>query len=236
MHVGRRLQITDGGGTVYATIASSSYSDPNTTVNLTVDSGDTVDSSISAVSYALLSAATTNPSLEQAVHLIARGSASGVSSLDFTDLSGTYSCYELIISNLEPGTDAVTLVLRTSTNNGSSFDSGASDYGWMVGLSSVADAWAGTNDQTAASISLSSASLLGNGSNESSAFSIKVFDPADASRTRVVSQGAITSTTGNVHLNTSAGARLSNTAVDAFQILVSSGNLSCDYVLLGYLA
>ena len=60
-HVGRRVNIMDSGGTDYGTIATSSYSNPTTTLTVTLDSGS-IDSGISAVSYGLISH--DNPSIE----------------------------------------------------------------------------------------------------------------------------------------------------------------------------
>jgi hypothetical protein len=53
---------------------------------------------------------------------------SGAASQDFIDLSDTYIAY-LFSFNLAPST-ASNLYVRTSTNNGSSFNTGASDYAW----------------------------------------------------------------------------------------------------------
>lgn len=53
-HAGRRLKVT-GSATGYCTIASSSYSNPNTTVNVTMDSGN-LPATLSAVHVSILSA------------------------------------------------------------------------------------------------------------------------------------------------------------------------------------
>lgn len=53
---------------------------------------------------------------------------SGASSQDFTDLSDTYVGY-LFLFNLIPSTSSI-MYARTSTDNGSSFNTGASDYAW----------------------------------------------------------------------------------------------------------
>jgi hypothetical protein len=60
LHVGRRLRITDSG-TVYGTIIDSSYSAPDTTITVELDSG-TIDSSLSAFDYSIVSFV--NPSVE----------------------------------------------------------------------------------------------------------------------------------------------------------------------------
>lgn len=53
--------------------------------------------------------------------------ASSSSSIDFTNLS-TDVMYVIVIDNLTPTTGGTSLYLRTSSNNGSSYDSGATDY------------------------------------------------------------------------------------------------------------
>jgi len=53
--VNRRIQMSITGSTLYGTIASSSYSAPDTTVTVTMDSGS-LDNTLSAVNYGLLTA------------------------------------------------------------------------------------------------------------------------------------------------------------------------------------
>lgn len=55
-HVGRRLKLTDSGGTDYATITASTYSSPNTTVTVSVDDSGVLDSGLSSVELSILSA------------------------------------------------------------------------------------------------------------------------------------------------------------------------------------
>jgi len=55
LHAGRRIRTTDTAGTDYATITSSSYSDPNTTVNVVVDNSGALDSGLATLSYGQLS-------------------------------------------------------------------------------------------------------------------------------------------------------------------------------------
>lgn len=56
-HVGRRLQLTTSGGTVYGTIATSSYNGTSlTTIAATMDGAQVLDSGLSAVSYGILRA------------------------------------------------------------------------------------------------------------------------------------------------------------------------------------
>lgn len=56
---GRRLKTTNTGGTVYSTIAASTYLAPNTTVTVVNDSG-VLDSGLSVVAYGVISAQSTS--------------------------------------------------------------------------------------------------------------------------------------------------------------------------------
>lgn len=59
-HVGRRLKLTDSGGTDYATVTAASYSSPNTTVTVAVDGGGALDAGLSTVQVSLLTADSTS--------------------------------------------------------------------------------------------------------------------------------------------------------------------------------
>jgi len=65
-HVGRRLKITDGGGTIYGRISASSYGAPNTTITIVTDSG-TLTNPVTAVQYGLVAfASTSSPAIRYA--------------------------------------------------------------------------------------------------------------------------------------------------------------------------
>jgi hypothetical protein len=63
-----------------------------------------------------------------AMTLITTTTASSSATVDFTGLTSTYKNYVVIVTNAVPATLNAALVFRTSTNNGSSYNSGASDY------------------------------------------------------------------------------------------------------------
>ena len=58
--VDRRVRVTVTAGTLYGEITAASYSDPNTTVTVELDSGN-LDAGLSAVDYGLITA--DNPSV-----------------------------------------------------------------------------------------------------------------------------------------------------------------------------
>lgn len=61
--------------------------------------------------------------------LLSTATASNSATLDFTDLTG-YRAYVFDMSALIPATNAVGFTLRISTDNGSTWKSGASDYAY----------------------------------------------------------------------------------------------------------
>jgi len=63
-----------------------------------------------------------------AMTLISTTVASSSATVDFTGLTSAYKNYVVIVTNAVPATNNAALVFRTSTNNGSSYDSGANNY------------------------------------------------------------------------------------------------------------
>ena len=57
--------------------------------------------------------------------------ASNDSTVAFTGLSSSYKAYRVALIAVVPSSDNVDFYLRTSTNNGSSYDSGGSAYEWF---------------------------------------------------------------------------------------------------------
>jgi hypothetical protein len=59
--------------------------------------------------------------------------SSAVSSVDFTGFNPSeYDSYLVVLSTVKPVTDAAYLLCRTSTDGGSTFDSGGADYEWLM--------------------------------------------------------------------------------------------------------
>jgi hypothetical protein len=60
--------------------------------------------------------------------LISSATASNDGSIEFTLDNSTYSSYQVVLDSLLPATDGANLYMRFSSDGGSTFDSGASDY------------------------------------------------------------------------------------------------------------
>jgi len=132
----------------------------------------------------------------------------------------------------------VLLYLRTSTNNGSSFDSGASDYAWNL-IESNAGGIAAEGDSADSQIILAGSSddELGTGSNEIFSGRLWIFKPSASDYTKICSIGSYTDQKVYQVTTNTGGARLSTTAVNAIQLLMSSGNIATgNFRLYGFKA
>lgn len=152
---------------------------------------------------------------------------------DFTDFdSSLYDNYLFILNNVIPATDNVAFYMRTSTDGGASYDSGASEYGWVGNRKTfsaspaAADIGSGGDTQLFLTLSFSSSNNVGSGAGEDGVSGLVwLCGPHLAARSNVdwninyVSSGG-TSTSVRGH-----GYRDSAADIDAVRFLFSSGNL-----------
>lgn len=158
--------------------------------------------------------------------LLATKTASSSASLDFTEFdNATYRRYEFEFDAVIPATDAVSLNMLTSTDGGSTYDSGASDYTWNANGFSGASATQG-GAATAAAIQLNTVIVWGSDTNETGVNGTISLWAAPAA-TYTVMEGRIAgwSSAGTLLRLSLGGARLSAADVDACQFLFSSGNI-----------
>ena len=160
--------------------------------------------------------------------LLEQHAASSSPSLDFTAwYSTTYDHYVLELLNLVPVTNGAAVLFRVSTNGGSSYVSAGGSYSWggsfWVNNASAAQ---GSNSDTSITLCYSvsnTASLAG------ASGSVKILSPGDtAAQMQMRSQchGASTTNSGKIGIQTYGGSYLANTAVDALQVLMSTGNIA----------
>jgi hypothetical protein len=163
-------------------------------------------------------------------------SGSNVAALDLVaGFSDDYDRYVLEGLGIIPSTDNQDLKLRVSTNGGSSFDSGGSDYGyhWMRGRGgSTTDndnAWA---DNTEAWAHI--ASNIGNASGEGAEFRIYLENFRNTGMYKLWwAETTNISDTGEVARQLAVGTRYTLTALDAIRIYFFSGNISGTLRLYG---
>lgn len=169
----------------------------------------------------------TNVEVGETYELISSATASSSASIEFTGLSSDYFSYMVILSDVVPGTDTADFIMRTSANNGSSYDAGASDYAYCrftIQLSAAASAPTGTGDDADSSILLKNA--VGTGSNEATSGQITIYNPSAATYTRILGDLNTTDSTPTNLQSRNGALRLSAAAVDAIQFLMSSGNIA----------
>lgn len=140
-----------------------------------------------------------------------------------------YDFYEIVCQNLIPVTDDVQLMLRTSSNGGSSYDSTAGDYRWgsIFRSSGGANTNDNNNSDTAIRLCVTSAgNAVGSAAGESGwSGTIRIYGPGIAQKTIISADSTYQDAGGNLYAGSIGGARYANAAVTAARLLFSSGNI-----------
>lgn len=159
--------------------------------------------------------------------------ASGDSTIDFTNVfSSDYDRYVIFVDNFVPQDDSNRIDARLSSDGGSTWDSGSSDYAY----SAFQVTEGGT---TFVSGSDSNSEILGflfptvgndPSSNDTSGSSSVISDPADPNRATVVRNNSViyrTAQTESQRASISGGIRLSQSSIDSIRMYPhNSGNIS----------
>ena len=140
-----------------------------------------------------------------------------VASVEFTGFNPTlYNSYEIELISVVLVTDGSNLSLRTSSDGGATYDSGASDYE--------------AGGVTGSSVPLTTA--MGSSAGEDGASgSIRILGPDLPKKTIMNSQIGFFNTSGGLSARTFSSVRLSSADVDAGQILTSSGNIESGTII-----
>ena len=158
---------------------------------------------------------------------ISNTSISAVTNMDVTGFaSGTYDNYEIWISNALPATDAQYLEMETSTDGGSSYDTGSSDYSWcMMRVAEDQGSYAdGFGDADDSDIAINGPPVIGNATDEGISVTIQCFMPETTEFTTFLVQTIMRDNTGNLQLTYGGGDRQSAADVDALRFHFTSGN------------
>jgi hypothetical protein len=165
---------------------------------------------------------------------ISRATASSSATIDFTGIGSTYDLYRAEFYNVVPATTDAYLWLRTSTDNGSSYDSGASDYAYgIIYMVSPSSTPIGLADSTDAAIYLDPYSSISDSSYGGISGAVEFCNPDVAQywRCRMEFSGSYDVSCVPA---VGSGARLTAANVDAIRFLMSTGNIaSGTFVLLG---
>jgi hypothetical protein len=161
---------------------------------------------------------------------ISSQTAAASASLNFTTgISSTYNTYLFVLDGLRPATDQVTLRMRTSTNAGGAWDSGASDYSYaaayftgVVGVNA-----SGGAAQIILSNSDAASNDIGNAAGEGISGNVYLYNPSDTSNyKRIKSEVTWTNAGGGAVGGTGNSQRNSTADIDGVQFYFSSGNIT----------
>lgn len=155
---------------------------------------------------------------------LASATASASASLTFTSsIDSTYDHYVFVCVSIRPTTDGAFLWLRTSTNGGSSYDSGASDYEWNMGSQGGNSFSSGDTK-----IQITYASVgIGNAAGEAGYdANVTLCNPSATLNTQVRTSGAMYRSDSFTADMTGAGVRKSAADVDAVQFLMSTSTIA----------
>jgi hypothetical protein len=161
--------------------------------------------------------------------LLASKTASASATLDFTEFNNAvYRYYEFELEYVKPATNAVDLAMRFSSNGGSTYDAGGTDYSWSALAANSAAPNAQAVQGTATALNLCYGGHLSNaGADQGMTGTVRLYGAANTGNgTRHIST---LSTDGTVNLNTlfhTQGKRRLDQDTDALRFFMSSGNIA----------
>jgi len=157
-------------------------------------------------------------------------SISNQSDVEFKSvISPTYNAYRVEVGGCYPATSGVILYLQFSTNNGSSWDTGSTSYSYFV-------VWNNSNlIGSTGSTGIEMTFSQGNSSATPAGFVIDIINPS-VTQTLCTWQGSYNETvTGRVDVYGGAEYTVAS-AVNAFRLIMSSGNIYGNFKVYGYVA
>jgi len=158
--------------------------------------------------------------------LVGTASCNGTAEVTFTSLSSTYFSYILFIDNYIPGTDDSRLYLQTSTDNGSNYDDGGSDYynrGWLIDEGATYDSF--IEDEDRVNLIGCSDADPGDDTDESCSCITTIYNPSASDLTRITNYNMIIDSSEDNNFMSIQSGRIDDTAVDAIRIFASTGNI-----------
>lgn len=163
-----------------------------------------------------------------ATGLVSCQSASASAALEFgltTAIANGAHFVEFIGDDLLPTNDGVDFWVRTSTDGGSTYDSGAGAYRYSTEGRSDGNSIVSAQSASDTKIVLSP-STVGNAAGEGISFRLTLMDPDDTDQARLIGNGMMRDTTGVSTHMTFQGSRLASADVDAVQFLMSSSTIA----------
>lgn len=245
----RRLEILLNGTTVIAAAAETDIGTQAVTLNVSCDYDLAVNDYVELRAFqdsggALNVEAAGNLSPEFMIANFGGASAKGgwepigtkslsaVASADFTTgIDATYNRYVFVLDGIVVSNDGAVMQVRVSTDGGSTFKAGASDYKYTLQWASSAGTNGIASSNGASEIAVSA---TGNAAGEHGNWQVTLSKPADAALFTTFGVKEETfAASGNLISSHGAGAYVTAAAVDAIRFLVSAGTFSGEISLYG---
>lgn len=158
---------------------------------------------------------------------LASQTASGDSAIDITTgLDGTYDVVHIDLINVVPATDAVSFEILVSTDGGSSFKTGASDYAWGVVMNDTGTGADGDVDQDDDSMRVTGFVDVGSDTGEAINGRVTIYEPSNASLFTYLKWEVVFRSAAGDHRTVSGGGTYkAATAVNGLRFQMNSGNI-----------
>jgi len=152
--------------------------------------------------------------------------ASASATLDFTTcISSVYDTYEIVFVNVLPATDGAQLLMRMSTDGGSSYDSGGNYQASLWAWHNTAGGFSGeASGATSLKVTITMDNTDANYPGADG--TIRLYNPGSNKYKQVAGQTSFRDSANGQTSCTFKGTYLSTTAVNAFRFLFSSGNIT----------
>lgn len=223
--VGTGLSLSAGSLTATGGAATITTKDEGSTLSSTVTTLDFVGAGVTASGAGATTTITIPGGGSSALVLLESHTASASATLDFTAFvnSALYDDYLFVVSGLVAATNNVDLYMRVSTNGGSSYAAGGSDYHTAVfaWASSGTANTGGTTDR----IMVRNTGEMSNATTASVNGWVRLHVPHSTALHKRV-DGEFSYYTVNTVRAIIGATYLSTTAVNAFRFLFSSGNIA----------
>ena len=169
--------------------------------------------------------------------VLARATFSTQSAVPITAFDNSnYDAYK-IYWEITPSADGADLRYRTSSNGGSSYDSGSSDYRWRHiindGSSPPVDFTVDGAEGRSTRRNSNGGALLSAGTGEHAVGEVTIIAPDNTDYTLIIADNLGFHTNGIIQYSKLYFARLSEADVDAIQLSPDTGNITGRYVMLG---
>jgi hypothetical protein len=158
--------------------------------------------------------------------VIYSGAVSSTSAFALNNLSGYRTVN--VRGRFRPVNDSVLLLLRTSTDNGSNYDTGASDYAYQL-LRGTGSTVSVDTDEDYLAVLISPTSV-GNTSNEGVFFDFTMSEFNQAQEMYLTGTAHMKDASANMMTATIGGRRNQATARDAFTLFFASGNIDVAHI------